>query len=94
MFIQVSGTQVLVPGILKTLKLVNNENKNSVNGVNGANGVNLVSPSKSVSPKKNQTSQIPVTNNMKDTNPDLTYTVVLSEKQKHKNKIKKHCNMM
>ena len=80
--------------------VVNNENKNGVNGVNGfngvngANGVNLVSPSKSVSPKKNQTSQIPVTNNMKDTNPDLTYTVVLSEKQKHKNKIKKHCNMM
>ena len=45
MFIQVSGTQVLVPGILKTLKLVNNENKNGVNGVNGANGLNLVSPS-------------------------------------------------
>jgi hypothetical protein len=82
--------------------VINLEDKNIVNGVNGvkgvnghnglngANVVNLVSSNKLGSPKKNQTSQLPVTNN----NSDLTYTVVLSEKQKHKNKIKKHCNMM
>eukprot|EP00092_Neocalanus_flemingeri_P001503 GFUD01001604.1.p1 GENE.GFUD01001604.1~~GFUD01001604.1.p1 ORF type:complete len:546 (+),score=139.71 GFUD01001604.1:509-2146(+) len=67
--------------------------ENPVNGVNSANGLHYVASSKPGSPKKNQTNQIPVTNNMKD-NTDMTYTVVLSEKQKHKNKIKKHCNMM
>merc|ERR1711874_477200 len=67
---------------------VNNVNGvNGHNGLNGANVVNLVSSDKMGSPKKNQASQLPVTHN----NSDLTYTVVLSEKQKHKNKIKKHC---
>jgi len=80
--------------------VMTNENKNGVNGVNGlngvngANGVNSVPKNKLGSPKMNQTSQIPVTNNLKENNSDMTYTVVLSEKQKHKNKIKKHCNMM
>jgi len=82
--------------------VMNNDDKNGVNGANGVNGVNgvnsangehLVFNSKPGSPKKN-TSQIPVLNNIKENNSDMTYTVVLSDKQKHKNKIKKHCNMM
>jgi len=80
---------------LEDKNIVNGANSvNGVNGVNGANVVNLLSSNKKGSPKKNQTSQFPATNNIKDNNSDLTYTVVLSEKQKHKNKMKKHCNMM